>query len=88
MSQEAACFSWRYVTHPDRRLKLLRPWPKPPPTITEAVLVTVTRCLELADAALAHSADARPRHRPVFDASCINSVRLCLQNPTIQNCQF
>ena len=51
------------------RVKLFQPWP-PPPTISEAGLVfgmeaavSVTRWLELADEALAHSEVAKPRHR-------------------------
>src|ERR1700730_173538 len=47
----------------DRRATLLRPWPKPPPTISEAVLVTVSRWLEPADASFAHKEIAKPPPR-------------------------
>jgi hypothetical protein len=58
----------KIAMQPDKRVTLFQPWP--PPTITEAglvfgmdVAVLVTPWLELADAALAHSEAARPRHR-------------------------
>jgi hypothetical protein len=49
----------------DSRVTLFQRWPTPPPTITDAVLVVVTRWLELADAALVHSEGTKPRHRRV-----------------------
>ena len=52
----------------DRWVTLFQRWPTPPPTITEAALVVVTRWLELADAALVHPESAKPRHRRVASA--------------------
>ena len=55
----------------ERPVTLFQRWPTPPPTITDAVLVVVTRWLELADAALVHSEGAKPRHRRVASAFSI-----------------